>query len=529
MNPTSDQTRRATGPEPDPDRTGRRGRWPAWLFLAVFSLYLFTGAGQFQTIDAAQELGVAVSMRHGNGVRSDFPVGAGGGTTVGRDGHTYAGHDIGSSLLYLPFTLIADTVERFPTPPGQGASTESLRPNDRLYFAASFLPPLLGALIVVVFARTLTELGFDAVTAVWSALALAVTSTIWVYAHVSFDSTATALAVAAATLSAVRFHRRGLTRDALAVGLSLGAGVLVRIDTAIMVPFLAAPVLIGCFRRWRSTGRVPVAPLAGVVGPVAAAGVIDLAYNWYRFGSIFDNGHTDDGFLAFNPRIGEGFLGQVASPGKGMLIYSPLLIAALFRWRWFLRRHTVIAASIAGATLATLLAHSAIVGWAGDQAWGARFTVVVVPLVAIPLARVVQEIRRGRIGVPGRLAVAGLALAGVAIQLSGVLVDFFAVVTERRLRGEDTSASLTHAAYLDGFVVLWRALSESQPHVDLTPAWEEALDVARLDLWWVRAAQDAGWNLFTVGIPIALVAIAVFAVLRLRAGLTAPAPGRTSP
>jgi hypothetical protein len=142
-----DQAPAVNRPGSGPARRPARRVWPGYLFLGVLALYLFTAAGQFQTVDAAQELGVAVSLRHGNGVRSDFPIGAAGGTSFGRNGHAYAGHDIGSSLLYLPFTLIPGTVEHRATRSADGTPTAGLVPNRRLYFAASFLAPLLGALI----------------------------------------------------------------------------------------------------------------------------------------------------------------------------------------------------------------------------------------------------------------------------------------------------------------------------------------------------------------------------------------------
>lgn len=494
--------------------------WRRWLFLAVLGMYVLTAAGQFQTVDAAQELGVAVSLRHGDGFRSAFPVSPGGGTTIGRDGAPYAGHDIGSSLLYLPVALVPGTAERVERPSGSTTTdTTSVRPNRRAYFIASFLPPLLGALIVLVFASILTDLGFEPVTVVVTALALAFTTIVWVYAHVSFDSTATALAVTIAVWAANRFLRAATIGAAAATGAAIGAAILIRVDSVIMAPFLAAPVVWATLRptsRRRGRSRATVRTSVALLGPILVGLAVDLAYNWYRFGSVTDNGHTDDGFLRFTPRIGEGVVGQVVSPGKGLLIFSPLLIVALFRWRWFLRRHSVMAVSILGAAGASVLAHAAIVGWAGDQAWGARFTVPLVPMLAIPLARVVAEVRRGRIARSARFGVWALGAAGLVIQLTGVLVDFFAVVTSRRARGLDTATSITHAAYLDGLGVLWRATTSAQPYPGLTPAWVDALHVARFDVWWVRAATVSGWNVVTIGVPLVLAAATVTAFVMLR-------------
>ncbi|MBS1847265.1 MAG: glycosyltransferase family 39 protein [Actinobacteria bacterium] len=497
-------------------RRGADRRTLGWLFIGVLAVYLVSAAGQFQTIDAAQELGAAVSIVHGRGPRSDFPVGPGGGTTIGRGGHPYAGHDIGSSLLYLPAALVPGTANRTETAHGS-----MLLPSRRGYFVASLLAPVLGALIIVVFAAMLGDLGFDPASTIVTALLVAFTTAIWVYAHVSFDTTATTLAVLCGLWCASRAHRSGRVRHVVAAGSFLGAGVLVRVDALVMAPFLALPaVLLAAGSPSRDRAGV-TKRVALVAGPVAAAFAIDLAYNWYRFGSITDNGHTNDGFLRFTPRIGEGLVGQTISPGKGLFVFSPILIAAAFRWRWFLRRHTVVAGSALAATVATLLAHSAIIGWAGDQAWGARFTVPVVPLVALPLARLIRDLRAGRVAFVGRVAVAVAAAIGFVIQLSGVLVDFFAVVTERRLRGTDlsTTTSLTHAAYLDGIVVLWRATTQAQPYPDLTAGWVEALHVARVDLWWVRSAQDSGWNLVTVVVPLLLAIVGVFAFTRMFRGI----------
>lgn len=501
----------------------RRG-WKRWLFLAVLAAYCFTVAGQFQTVDAAQELSVAVSMRDGRGFQSDFPVSPGGGTTVGRGGWSYAGHDLGASLLYYPFTLIPGSIERVPADqvreglPGT-PGRESIGPSRRLYFTASFLPALLGALIVLAFAATLEELGFAPVTTAITSLLLAFTSLIWVYAHVSFDATATTLGVIVAIWALVRFRNSGSTRAASAVGVAVAFSILMRTDSVLMAPFLVLPIIWYAkdrhARRWRSA----IGVCAVAVVPVIVAGVTNLWFNWYRFGSILDNGHSDDGFLRFSPRIGDGLYGQIASPGKGLLVLSPIVIVALFSWRWFLRRNDVLGVAILGASFTSLVAHGAIVGWAGDQAWGARFTVLLVPILALPAARTVDRIRRKRVDAPMTWLVVGLSVAGFLIQLSGVLVDFFASVTERRLRGEDTGTDPHHLPYMDGWAVLSRAVTGGSPHPDLTPQWAEQLHVARFDVWWVRAADVSGWNIFTVGVPIALVVVALWASTRLCAAL----------
>ncbi len=344
-----------------------RTRWHRWLFLGVLAAYLFTAAGQFQTIDAAQELSVAVSIRAGRGVQSDYGSGVGGHTDVGRNGWTYGVHDIGSSLAYLPLTLVPGTIDRLP--PSNSVHHERLLPSRRLFFVASFLPPLFGALIVLVFARLVGELGFDPVTSATTALLVAFASTIWVFAHISFDVTLATLALLTAVWFLIRFRKSGAGSDALILGACLGASVIVRVDSLVMVAVLVLPTLPMIRSK---TGKWRARVAAAVFLPIVVGIAIDLTYNWWRFGSVTDNGHRNDPWLHVTNQVGKGIYGQVLSPGKGLLVFSPILIVALFAWRWFIRKDAVLALSIIGACGANIFAHALTVGWAGDQAWGSR-------------------------------------------------------------------------------------------------------------------------------------------------------------
>lgn len=494
--------------------------WKRWLFLVVLAVYALTAAGQFQTYDAGQELSVAVSIRAGRGVQSDFARDPNGGTVEGRDGWSYTPHDIGSSLLYLPLTVIPGSIRRVPPGAPDRADLgvpgrEALLPSTRLYFVASFLPGLLAALTVLVFAFILDELGFDPTTSLLTAFALAFTSTIWVYAHISFDATASALAATCAVWALVRFRRTRSPAAALGTGCALAAAVVIRSDAVIMAPLLLA-VLPWLARDGAPLGRRAVLERTLIgIAPVVVAGATNLAYNWWRFGSILESGHSENIWIAPSGSFGQGFFGQVMSADKGMIVYSPLLLAALFGWPRLWRRSRPVAAGILAASLAVLVSHSMIVNWSGAIAWGSRFMVPVVPMLLLPLAFVVDDIRRRRTGIITIGVTTLLALAGLAVQFAGVFVDFSRVVTMDRLRDPDALSQLLRLPYVDGFRVMLRGFRTAQPYFDLPADLVDRLGVARFDLWWVRAAEVSGWNVFTLGIPAALVSVAVWAAFRL--------------
>ncbi|MGH7748549.1 MAG: glycosyltransferase family 39 protein, partial [Candidatus Dormibacteria bacterium] len=202
----------------------------AWLLgLLVLLLYLVTGSGHIQTIDFQLELDVAKRMVHLHTLTTLWPVIKGAGAVVGVGGQHFAPHGLGMSLLLLPFVLLTDLVS-----PGNDAAEN---------FVASFSGALLAAATVVVFFLLARDLGARTRVALGAALILAVASIEWPYAHSLFDVTATGLLVLLAVLGAHRFALRGSAGWLVLSGAALGGAVLVRTQSVIVVPVLAAYVL----------------------------------------------------------------------------------------------------------------------------------------------------------------------------------------------------------------------------------------------------------------------------------------------
>lgn len=175
------------------------------------------------------------------------------------------------------------------------------------------------------------------------------------YGRMPYDVTA---ATAFAMWGAVFMHRRNFA----AAGALLGAAILVRLDSVLLLPVY-----------WMGAGekRGYLAFLRAMI-PFA---LLSMAYNQYRFGGVFDDGHGQDPAMAVNPGS-VGIVGLLFSPGKGLLWYAPMWVAAAVSCRsprlWL-------------PFALSLLLHGFLYDWTGGTGWGPRFLFPVLPLLFLPL------------------------------------------------------------------------------------------------------------------------------------------------
>ena len=184
-------------------------------------------------------------------------------------------------------------------------------------------------------------------------IAIAICGMVLVYGRMTFDVTAAAAAVMAGFFFSL--HDRSF-----AAGLCLGFAILVRTDCLLLLPLF--------WSDWRSMKKL----LSGLLPFI----LLVLLLNWYRFGNPFIDGHSQDPAIAFEPFKG-GIPGLLLSPGKGLLLYAPLCIFALFFQR-DLRLWTPF--------LLSLVFHGMLHDWSGGTGWGPRFLFTTLPFLLLPLS-----------------------------------------------------------------------------------------------------------------------------------------------
>jgi hypothetical protein len=227
-------------------------------------------------------------------------------------------------------------------------------------------------------------------------------------------------------LWAVRFRRDAKRRWLVAAGAAAGVAVVARLDCALDV---ALPVGLYLLATTRRRGRLGA--WAGDAGafavPVLGALVSDAAYNALRFGSPLRTGYPVD-TLGFSTPLLKGLYGLLLSPGVGLVVFMPIVLASLAGWPGFVRSRRAEAVLVAALVLIRLAVFARWWAWDGGASWGPRYLVPVVPLLMLPLAFIRMRRRaRGdaaetRMVWPAGVGVVLLGFVSVAIEVLAQLV-----------------------------------------------------------------------------------------------------------
>jgi hypothetical protein len=201
--------------------------------------------------------------------------------------------------------------------------------------------------------------------ALWTAIVFALGTSVWSTSQALWQHPAAVFGLCAALLCMVRAEADD--RWAGRAGLPLALTVAARYADIALVVVLA----IGVAVRWPR--RIPY--LVAWAAPVAA---LVLAYHWAYFGSPLRQGLTP----RFSAPWGEGHLGLLVSPGKGLFVFTPIALIAVIGLVRALRYDDRVLAVTCGAAA---LAHWLFVGrwaeWHGGESWGPRLMTDALPLL----------------------------------------------------------------------------------------------------------------------------------------------------
>jgi hypothetical protein len=273
--------------------------------------------------------------------------------------------------------------------------------------AASLLCALTAALIFLVL-RTWAQfaaavglaLAYGLATTVWSASSQA----LWQHAPSSFF-------LAVGVWATIR--RPGSAPHAALAGLALAVAVTCRPTMAVFL----LPVGIAMLG---TGGRRPFLAFVAGTAPILAALAL---HNAYFFGSPFRFGYldaSDSGRWWATPLL-HGLAAVLVSPSRGLLIYTPFLVAgfagAIAAWRH--PEYAPLRPYGVGA-LALLIVHAKWTYWWGGHSYGPRILgEILVPLVVL-IAPVLAAISRTS---TRRTAFAAAVLWSLAVQAVGVAIS----------------------------------------------------------------------------------------------------------
>lgn len=305
-------------------------------------------------------------------------------------------------------------------PPADASAPEIAPPHHSKYGLFPSLLPLPGLGAAWPVRRVIGAAGVDALTALtWSAgVLLAGLAFGWLVRALKPDATGPWEAAFVAGTFLWPYAADSFVEPFAAAGLASGAALLLsgRPPSFAAVPWAGAcllkpilwattPVLLFVIvldaRPSRDGGRALRA-----MGILAAALCLHIAANRLLYGSFFEAGYGDE-MLRFTTPIGAGLFGLLLSPGRGLLLYAPVVLAGVLGLRVAPRAAVWLCA---GVPLLHLIVVARWWSWEGGTAWGPRHLLPVLPLLAAPAALVAAG------------AVRAAFVAGALVNLPGVLI-----------------------------------------------------------------------------------------------------------
>jgi hypothetical protein len=215
--------------------------------------------------------------------------------------------------------------------------------------------------------------------------------------------------------------RRGMIYSGLA-SVFLGMSVF-----ASPVSIIFIPVFIICsFLFLRYNKKLITSFLLSLAIMIFLVGVV----NYLRFESFTEFGYGGGyGTLSYNQGW-TGLLGLLASPGKGLIIYFPLVIVFPIALKYIYRKDkgffllTTFIVFASWLYFGTLEANNESRFWSGAIAWGPRYLIPLLPFITITLGALLERLRFGKTKwtYPVKAALIALLFAGIIINLPGSLV-----------------------------------------------------------------------------------------------------------
>jgi hypothetical protein len=217
-------------------------------------------------------------------------------------------------------------------------------------------------------------------------------------------------------LGLVVMVERALAGRELQAGAALAFAVLARPQSAVF-----APLLLG-FLALRGGG---LPSLARTLPPLAAAVLVTLAYNLYRFHDALQFGYRPPVDPGFTTPLLQGARGLLLSPEKSVVLFAPAIVLVPLALAALWRRQRATAALLLALFAATFALAATWWSWQGGWSWGPR---LLIPGVAVVLVALGPWIGTSRT----RLRLAGALFAlGFALSFSAVLAPAGAQLLDR--------------------------------------------------------------------------------------------------
>ena len=283
-------------------------------------------------------------------------------------------------------------------------------------FTFLFYGPVITAISTAILFAICRTYNFSIKIAITVAFLYGFTTMAWAYSSTAMS----VILVSMTVLLSFYFYRKFVKNQnffsLIFCGFSLGASVLVRYDSFIIVIIMLV-FLIGTILKNKSKLK----NLTCLLIPLFFCAIIFMGINYIQFGTFLEYGFkSESGSLVGNTSpIHVGVFGLLFSPGAGLFIFSPILFTIFVSFFDFYKKDKSSFFIFSAYFVTILVFFGSLETWHGFVSWGPRYLLPVIPFLLIPLAASIEK--RNSIGF--RFLVITLGAIGAFFSLIWLIQD----------------------------------------------------------------------------------------------------------
>ena len=283
-------------------------------------------------------------------------------------------------------------------------------------FTFLFYGPVITAISTAILFAICRTYNFSIKIAITVAFLYGFTTMAWAYSSTALS----VILVSMTVLLSFYFYRKFVKNQnffsLIFCGFSLGASVLVRYDSFIIVVIILV-FLIGTILKNKSKLK----NLTCLLIPLFFCAIIFMGINYIQFGTFLEYGFkSESGSLVGNTSpIHAGVFGLLFSPGAGLFIFSPILFTIFVSFFDFYKKDKSSFLIFSAYLVSMLVFFGNLETWHGFVSWGPRYLLPVIPFLLIPLAASIEK--RNSIGF--RFLVIVLGAIGAFFSLIWLIQD----------------------------------------------------------------------------------------------------------